>query len=289
MKLINYYTILSGGIRVETGNSYGLDIYPINVKTLNKISKNITWEIEMMPYMWAQSHAFTDECTVLITDKNGNILLERDIDNVVDGDTVQNYFDIWSSNKKGALGIVAGAHDGTSGEWVDMIIDKKLKAILFEPLNYAFNDLVKYYNDNTSVELINKAVTIDGGEIVFYAEQNCGGYCSTTLLEQAKNSPMSFDNFKEELIGSESVKNILEKYKPKWFHLDIEGLDYDIVSEIIKYDDLHPEIIVYEHHLISEDKRIELDQKLTSKGYVNLRGEKLNSIAIKNQPQPRPE
>ncbi len=281
MKIINYCTILSGGVRVETGHSFGVDIYPINVKVINKISQKITWETEMMPYMWAQSHAFTDECYVLIKDKNGNVILERDVDNIVDGDSVQNYFDIWSINNKDAIGIVAGAHDGTSGEWVNMVVNNTLKAIVYEPLNYAFESLIEFHGNKKNVTIKNKAISVDGGLIPFYAEQNCGGFCSTTSIDQAENSPMSFDNFKEELINSESVKNILEKYKPKWIHLDLEGMDFDIVMEILKYDDFHPELIIYEHILMDEEKVKKLEEELNIKNYIYVKGEKLNSMAIK--------
>lgn len=124
MKLINYYIKSDGTIHIDTTNSFGLDIYPINFKIINKISEKIIWEVEMIQDMWAVSHRFTEDCKVVITDKNNNILVEREIDNFIDGDVVQNYFDIWSSNRKGALGIVAGAHDGTTGEWVD-VVNKK--------------------------------------------------------------------------------------------------------------------------------------------------------------------
>lgn len=141
--------------------------------------------------------------------------------------------------------------------------------------------MAKYYGDKDNVELKNKAITKDGGEITFYAEQNSGGYCSTTLVNQAKNCPMSFDNFQEEIIESESIKHILEKYKPMWFHLDIEGLDCEIVNEILEYDEYHPEIIIYENILIKDDQIKTLEEKLTNKGYINIKGDKLNSIAIK--------
>ncbi len=281
MKLINYYSILTGGVRIETKDSYGIDIYPIKVKAINRISNKITWEVEMIANMWAQSHSFLEECYVVITDKNENILLKRDVDNFVDGDTVQNYFDIWSHINNNALGVVAGAHDGTSGEWVDMILNNKLNAILFEPLDYAIKELNSFYINKKNVKIVNKALTTNGGQISFFAEQNCGGYCSTTLLDQAKNSAMSFDNFIEQKIDSESVFSILENYKPRWFHLDLEGLDFDIVNEIIKYDHLHPEIIIYEHQLMNDDKYNELNYNLGQKGYVNIKGERLNSIAIK--------
>lgn len=283
MKLINYCSLVNGGIRVDTSHLKVFDIFPINIKLINKISGRVCYEVDITESMWAQSHGFIDQCYVLITDKNGNILLKKNLDNFTDGDTVENYFDIWSKTKIKSLGIVAGANDGTTGEWVDMVRENKLKAILLEPLDYAYNNLNIFYKENSNVEIFNKAITVDGGPVKFYAEQNFGGVCSTTILDQAINSAYSIDNYKEIMVESFSVIHLLKTYKPEWFHIDLEGLDFDIVSEIIKYDDLHPEIILYEHYHMKENQYKELENNLFQKGYINIKGERLNSIAIKNK------
>lgn len=280
MKVINLYTLKHGGIKVEAGHSFGVDIFPVNIKVINKMSQKEVWDFDLFASVWTESHPFVDDCYVIIKDKKGNILLQRDIDNFVDGDSIQNYFHIWSIENKGAFGVVAGSNDGTSGEWVDLINKNKLRAIIFEPLKYAYDELSKFYLEKENVILKNKAISVDGGQIKFYEQPNNGGVCSTTSTERAKNSGI---DFVETIVDSESVRFILENYRPKWVHLDLEGMDYDIVMEIIKHDELHPDLIIYEHLLLNEEKEKKLLEELNKKNYIHIQGERLNSMAIKNK------
>ena len=38
MKLISYHSIITGGIRVDTGNDFGMGIFPIKIEVINKVS-----------------------------------------------------------------------------------------------------------------------------------------------------------------------------------------------------------------------------------------------------------
>jgi FkbM family methyltransferase len=280
MKLIDIQIIHAGRIKVVTGNQLGIDIFPINVKFINKVSGEITWESDLSPHMWTLSPLFCDCCIVKITDKNGNTLIEKEIDNILDGDPVSNYFELWSKANKGALGIIGGSHNGTSGEWVNAINKNILDAIIYEPLDLAFQDLKKYYKNKENVSLKNKAISVNGGPLTFYASKT-GSYCSTASLEFANNN-IDFNEFNKEVIDSESIKNIVEYYKPKWFHLDLEGLDFEIIMEILKCDNnMLPDLILYESQHINPVNLNILNEELNKKNYFNITGDAGNSIMIK--------
>ncbi len=279
MKLVSLEIVQTGRIKVSTGHQLGINVFPINVKFINKVSGQITWEANLPPYMYTLSPLFSDHCIVKISDCNGNLLVEKEIDNILDGDQVSNYFEVWSKANKGALGIIGGSHDGTSGEWVNAINKNNLDAIIYEPLDSAFEELKKHYGNKNNVSLKRKAITIDGGPISFYANKD-GSFCSTTSLEFAKNN-LDLNQFDKQIIDSESIKNILELYRPKWIHLDLEGLDFEIVMEILKHDNFLPELIVFEHQHITPENSNILNLELKKKNYFIIAGDGGNSIMIK--------
>ena len=278
-KLINYQFFSNGIVKIETSSKYNLDIFPIKCSLQNQISGKIIWEIEVLPDMWAETPNCSENCNLLIQDKNQVKLAQIEIDDFFHGDEVQNLFNIWSNLNYGSLGLVIGANNGEFGEWVNPIKNHKLQAILFEPTKSIFKDLKKYFTLPNTV-LINKAVTLEGGYTSFYQDTNPNsqGLANTTLKEFAQTWLPEFEEIQVEAI---KIKNVLEQYKPKWVHLDVEGIDIELILEILKYDSLLPEVIIYEHLHIENFLYKNLENQLISKGYKNFRGSKLNSIAIK--------
>jgi FkbM family methyltransferase len=279
-KLINYQYTPEGRIFIEVGPSYGLDIFPLKLEHRNSISNELSFEAELTPYSWANTPIFTENCYILILDKNQNILYKSEVDNFRDGDEVQNIFDIWAKTNIGAVGIAAGTNDGTGGEWVRYVKDNQLKAFLLEPAKESFTKLHNNFSKNLNTVLMNVALTVNGGKVIFHTELNGPGYANSTKLESVQQHYSQITSYE---VDSVRIEDMLRLYKPKWLHLDVEGIDQDIIYETLKFPELLPEIIIYEHICMDENTEQEVYKKLILNNYTVVKGQKHNSIAIKNK------
>jgi FkbM family methyltransferase len=272
---IEYNFLTNGRIRIDINGDCKLDIFPLKINLINKISGDITFECEVHQNWWAETHIFTENCFLSIRDRDGNEIIK---DEVIDikGDSVQSLFHIWSKTNRGKQGLVIGTNDGTSGEWVNPVRSNELAAVLIEPTKETFDKLEKNYRGMSNVKLVNGVVTPNGGDVDFYEIIDGPGYTNSLskgfLLNFCKE-----DQIRTVKNNSLSIKDLIKKYGPKWIHIDAEGADAELIKSIFEMDQQFlPETILFEYGTDESSKK--LINKASSLGYHYLFGQKLNAI-----------
>jgi hypothetical protein len=169
-------------------------------------------------------------------------------------------------NNIGSNGIAIGTHNGFTGEWVGPVNKGKLKATLVEASEPQFNELVRYYNGRRWINCVQSLITTDGKDVVFYE----GGSGFTNSLSK----DIILKHIDENLItgtikSSKSINDLIiessEKGKVKWLHIDVEGMDGELIYAI--NDDLLPELLLFESLHMENEYYDKLCNYLTNKGY----------------------
>lgn len=158
-----------------------------------------------------------------------------------------------------------GAGDGVTGSNSKLFIEKyNYKGILVEVDPAPYSNMETLYKDNQNVKLINKAIdkTVHGYDISF------SGYWQ--LNRVIKNTKSKNKTVK--------LSTLLKKEKANEIgilSLDTEGLDSDILEELLKNTTIRPWIIIIEgNHL--EDQ--ELQRKLLEGEYDLFKTINVNQI-----------
>ena len=249
---------------------------------LRLIHKNlmggVEWHSDLYPNHFSQFFMNT-YTTVELIDSLGNKLFEWVWDPFIHGDYAHQYFEIWSLNNVGSNGIAIGTHNGFTGEWVGPVNKGRLKATLVEASEPQFNELVRYYNGRTWINCVQSLITTDGKDIVFYE----GGPGFTNSLSK----DIILKHIDENLITgtikpSKSINDLIiessEKGKVKWLHIDVEGMDGELIYAI--NDDLLPELLLFESLHMENEYYDNLCSYLTNKGY-SITKSGWNTICIK--------
>jgi len=273
-QLIKCFIEKDNHLRVDTGFIPGIDIFPIKITMRWKLNNEIFHEVTLNQNCWMTSPVDNDNSYFIISDKNGTELHRGDIRNF--SDPVQNFFDIWASRNYSASGIAIGTNNGTTGEWVAPVMANQLRALLIEPTHDIFEKLKSNYKGFTNVNFLEKLVTVKGGITKFHTWGE--GY-TNSVHELVFPEDIVIDHLE---LDSISVYELLFQNTPKWIHMDTEGLDFELVEEIIRLDTLLPEIIIYEHIFYTTEQHDILIEKLKGKGYMHIKGIGYNSLAYRN-------
>ena len=281
------------GIKVETQNvsDYGHKT-PLLINFIKHISKEIQWTEKLGDWMWA-AYPETEIFDVQVCDNDGNIIVTKEWDFISDGSELYKkvYFLIKSLGES-SNGIVIGTNNGEFGEWIPIAVENNSKIVLVEATKQSFNKLKNNYSKYDKLIFLNHLVTPDGLETVFY-EDSKEGYCNSVfknvLIDGYNLKPNTDEIFepgeiREVLKPSIKLGDIiLNEFNGKidWLHLDVEGLDADLIMSLNKnlYD--LPKIIVFENNHLKEKQKNKLDVFLEINNY-KVEEIKHVSIAIKN-------
>jgi hypothetical protein len=238
----------------------------------------VAWSTDLYPG-WFSEYSMISNTTIEIIDSLGNKLFDWKWDPFVHGDYAHQYFEIWSLNNRGSNGIAIGTHNGMTGEWVGPVNKGLLKSTLVEASDIQFKDLLKYYNDKKWINCVQSLITTDGNDVVFYE----GGNGFTNSL--SKNIIEKHINVKQittTLKPSKSINDLIiessEQGKVKWLHIDVEGMDGELIYTI--NDDLLPELLLFESLHMENEYYDNLCNHLTNKGY-SITKSGWNTICIK--------
>ena len=253
-----------GLIKVEIYDEKSSFIFQV----INSISNDIVWESELNSGCWS---TYCEPCNTyaIIKDKySGHIVKKWTWDTFLHGDESHKQFINWALINKESIGIAIGTHDGTTGEWVYPLKCGLIDAYLVEASDLQYNKLVNNYS-NIKDRLIKRLITTDGGDCEFF--EGGSGFTNSIL----KNHTISYcgeENTKSKLFNSTSLNDLiielgLEK-DLKWLHLDVEGLDSDLILSLDDSKVILPEFIIYESLNLSEEQKIKTIDWLSTKGYM---------------------
>lgn len=260
----------SEGIRVEVGeiSKYNKNLpFKLNIK--KHVSGEIQWSSNLNDY-WFATYPNTEMFDVEIVDSKGFIIHSKKWDVIENG----NYFykSLWLYNKsllsngKFPNGLVIGTHDGEFGEWVPIVKHRQCKVVLVEGSEKQFLKLKKNYEKNSVVKIVQKIVTPHGGEVEFF--EGGEGYTNTIVEEVIRNwEKEEVNSTKKESISITDLIQIECGGKIDWLHMDVEGLDAQLIMNIDEKKVPLPNFIIFEDYNLTEDKKQEIYNWLKEKGY----------------------
>ena len=135
------------------------------------------------------------------------------------------------------------------------------------------NELVKNYSNKENLKFINEIVTVDGGEVTWY--QGGEGY-TDTVVKELINEWLTESQITQNKKDSISFKKLIEENNFDWIHLDVEGIDGDLILSLEKL----PNIIIYESMNLSQEMTDKLNLWFLENQYITLI-ENGNTIAKK--------
>ena len=233
--------------------------------THKTIMGEVAWSSNLYPGYFSQ-YGMNTYTNVDIIDSLGNKLFEWVWNPFIHGDYAHQYFEIWSLNNRGSNGIAIGTHNGMTGEWVGPVVNGKLKATLVEASEPQFTDLLKFYGGKSWVNCRRELITSDGFNIIFY--EGGSGFTNTTnenLILKYVDSQYVIKTEKKSKSINDLIIESSERGKVKWLHIDVEGLDGELIYAID--DDLLPELLLFESLHMENEYYDNLCSYLTNKGY----------------------
>lgn len=186
-------------------------------------------------------------------------------------------------NKTRVFFVQVGSNDGVKGDPIhDLIIGRKSwGGIFIEPVDFLFRRLRKNYGDADRFVFENVAIGTEKGSKKFY-------YVSEKAKDELElpywhDQLGSFDRnhiirifgdemspyIVEENVECLTLQDVLDRNRVcaiDLIHIDTEGFDYQVLSQIdiTRYK---PSIILFEHHLLSDEEFVKARKLLRRTGY----------------------
>lgn len=266
---------------VVTIDSYDRSLFqePFTFQVINDVDKNIRWQLNDMREGWWAN--FVEPCNseAIVKDSNGGILYSWKWDTDKHGDVSHKVFLEWCKKNKGSKGISIGTHDGTTGEWVVPVFDNLIEAYLVEASDKQYNDLFNNYKNKANT--IQSLITSDGSEVEFFE----GDDAFTNSV--SRDHALKFNTeVRSVLKKSISINDLIIKCglqnDLKWLHIDVEGIDDELILSLDDTKVKLPEIIIYESLNLTEERKSNVIKWLESKNY-QCEESGWNTIAILNK------
>jgi FkbM family methyltransferase len=261
----------SEGIRVNVGmiSKYNQNL-PLTLKIKKHVSGEVQWSTNLNDN-WFASFPNTEMFDVEICDSKDRIVYTKVWDVMEHGNHF--YKSLWMYNKsilsngKFPKGLVIGTHDGEFGEWVPIVENRECSVVLVEASDNQFNKLKHNYRYHSLVKPIQNLITPNGGEVEFF--EGGAGYTNTVVenvirhwekeeIKSTKRPSISITD----LILTECDGSI------DWLHLDVEGLDAQLIMGIDETKVSLPNFIIFEDYNLSQDKKDEIYSWLHNKEYT---------------------
>lgn len=179
--------------------------------------------------------------------------------------------------------VQVGSNDGVKGDPIhDLIISRKSwGGIFIEPIDFLFRQLRQNYGDADRFVFENIAIGTEKGSKKFY-------YVSEKAKDELElpywhDQLGSFDkNYITRIFGGEMTPYIIEKDVEclplqevldrngvdaiDLIHIDTEGFDYQVLSQL-DLERYKPSVILFEHHLLTDQEFVKARKFLRWTGY----------------------
>jgi hypothetical protein len=240
--------------------------YPLYFSIFNEISGDKIWGSDILPGSWA---SFVEPCNsyAQITDKNQNIIVEWKWDTFLHGDDAHILFMLWCLKNKGAKGISIGTHDGSSGEWVEPLRKGLIEAFLVEASIPQYKKLVDNFKNVKGAYPILSLVTEDGRDCEFFEGND--EFTNSVIKEHTERfSSQISSSIKKSKSLNDLICEVGLAENLGWIHLDVEGIDADLVLSLDSNRIKLPDFIIYESLNLSIEKKQEVFGWLNNNGYL---------------------
>lgn len=255
-------------IRVETKNVSTIFKTPLKLSIQSHVTKNEIWSSQLNDGWWAEfpNNEMND---AIIMDNDGNVIGERKWDIIQDGNELYKslYFYCLNIFNSGRMpkGIAVGTHDGLFGEWVPCVLEGITKAVLVEASIPQFEKLKENFEKFQDVTLVNSLITTDGKSVEFF--EGGLGYTNSVVERVIKGWEKEEINssIRESISVQELINDSFNGYID-WIHTDVEGYDAHLIKSI-PLEKL-PNLIIFEHENLEQEKNSEIKEYLVNLGYI---------------------
>lgn len=264
------------GIELETNDLTFLnkDQLPLTVKFLRNLTDREIWSAVVGSHSWA-TFPDSDMMDVQIEDAQGVVLKRHKWDVVLNGSffyqTLWNYCLKRSAEGKPNKGLAVGTHNGEFGEWVPLAQNSLSEIVLVEGSTKQFEELFKNFTVFPFLTFINEVVTPDGEDVIFY--EGGQGYTNSVrkdVIEYWEQHSVEKNQISE--THRKSLKfNDLVKDDMNWLHLDVEGIDDQLLMSLDENKFKNLDIIIFEYNNLSTEKRENIDNFMKERGYQTYR------------------
>lgn len=252
---------------VEIGDLTPIGGGPIKVVFKNIISEEVHFSQVLNSNTWCRWSGAELITDVLIYNDKDNLIHQHKWDVLRDGDEIEKSLWMYLKNRKiqgvKSKGLVIGTHDGRNGHWIYSIKDKLSEAFLIDGSEKQFENLRKNYEWFENVKMLNTIVTPKGGIVEWF--QGGEGYTDTVVsdlihdwLDESQITKIQKDSI--------SFVKLTNENDFDWIHLDVEGIDGDLILSLEKL----PNVIVYESMNLSREMESDLENWFEKNGYTTL-------------------
>ena len=264
--------------RVEVNNLQLIKEHlPLKVQFKNIITGEIHYESELLDYWWTEWKGAEQITDVLVYSSNGTLLHEHKWDVTINGDIHEKmlWFYLKARQLKGlkSNGLVIGSHDGRNGHWIYPVKHKLTDVLLIDGSDKQFINLVENYKHNSNAETLNTIVTTDGSYVEWY--QGGEGY-TDTVVPSLINEWLDSSEITKSYRKSVSINDLMKDKNYDWLHLDVEGLDGDLILTL----ENKPNVIIYESMNLDKIMEAKLNLWFVENSYETIECNG-NTIAIK--------
>lgn len=240
------------------------ELLPVKILFKNIVTDEIHYETSLMNGMWCAWSGAELITDVLIYSNKGELIHVWNWDVTENGDCIEKLLWYYLVKRKNqgfkSSGLVIGTHDGRNGHWIYPVKKNLSFAKLVDGSEIQFSKLVNNYKYYTNVELKNTIVTVDGSDVTWY--QGGEGYTDTVKKDLIEEW-LEKDQISKIEKRSVSINSLLNERDYDWIHLDVEGIDADLILSLNQ----KPNIIIYESMNLSDTEKISLGDFFESNGY----------------------
>jgi len=156
--------------------------------------------------------------------------------------------------------LVIGTHDGRNGHWIYAIKENLSNALLIDGSEKQFSELQKNYKGVPNIKMMNTIVTVNGGTVEWY--QGGEGYTDTVVSDLIHDwlEDSQITKVQKESISFVELTN---QNDFDWIHLDVEGIDGDLILSLEKL----PNVIVYESMNLGKEMETKLNEWFVKNNY----------------------
>lgn len=243
------------------------DNLPLKIEFKNYITNEIHYSTNLYSDMWTSWSGAELITDVLIYTNDGVLLKKFDWDVMINGDDIEKSLWMYLIDRKNrkipSNGLVIGTHDGRNGHWIYPIKENISRALLIDGSENQFGELVKNYQHLNNVTFMNEIVTVNETDVKWY--QGGEGY-TDTVVKELIHDWLDHSKISEMERKSYSFKKLIHENNFDWIHLDVEGIDDELILSIEKY----PNVIIFESMNLSEERMNILNNWFLQNGYQTI-------------------
>jgi len=252
----------NGQIKITTENLSQLfkeDELPLKFEIKKAISKEVVWVTHLTSHMWAV-YGENEINDVVVYDAKGRYITQYYWDVFQHGSVF--YKSLWLYCKnlinegKRPKGLVVGTHDGEFGEWVPIVKNFMSDMVLVEGSKNQYDKLVHNYRDRQGLKFMFEIVTSEGNDVEFF--EGGKGYTNSVIERVIRN--WEKEEIQSTVRKSVSFNSIIENNfisfgeKLDWIHLDVEGLDVQLLLSL--KEEYIPNFIIFEDYNLNDDDKV---------------------------------